>query len=220
MKKGGHSIMSILNLVKATIIGDGHVTPTGRIKFKHCARQEDWLKHKANILNSANIKTGKIRYVTRLSYGKMRDFVEIDSRKPTSTKILRDMFYPNGVKVYPNNLIVDFNFEMLSIIYQDDGRQNKISHTNNLIKGVRTRVETIPFVNMYEFSLESFDEYSIQNFQICLLNLGIESRISKRNRVIVSRAKSKKIMYEGMKPFIINCMKYKIDAIPSLSYKQ
>lgn len=212
--------MSELKLVKAIIIGDGHIDKKGSIRLHHSKKQEEWLDKKINILNNADIKTRKKCYTKSHSYGEIRDFVKVETRRPTKTKSLRELFYPNGIKVIPKEFLNYFDFEMLSIIYQDDGRQNKINHTNNIVNNKKTRVETIPFVNYYEFCLESFDKDSLEVFVKCLEKIGIESRISKRNRVIISRAKSKIIFYENIKPFVINSMEYKLSAIPTLSYEQ
>jgi hypothetical protein len=51
--------MSELKLVKAIIIGDGHIDKKGSIRLHHSKKQEEWLDKKINILNNADIKTRK-----------------------------------------------------------------------------------------------------------------------------------------------------------------
>jgi hypothetical protein len=56
-----------------------------------------------------------------------------------------------------------------------------------------------------------------------LTNLGIESRLTKvksgyGNLISISKVKSKVLFYENIKEHVINAMKYKLSAKPSLAY--
>ena len=117
----------------------------------------------------------------------------------------------------------DFGFKEWSIIYQDDGRQNKISHYNTSIKGKRVRVDCDEFVNRYCICSQGFDTSSNVELQKSLSSVGIDSSLSKvkggyGKQVVISRATSKAIFYTGIKDHVIASMKYKLSAKPHLAY--
>jgi len=123
------------------------------------------------------------------------------------------------VKVAPEEFVKEFDFKDWSFIFMDDGRSNSISHTNNLINNIRVRKETDKFTNRYEICTESFDNNS-QNILVSnLLKNGVEAYISNRNRIVISKSESKVAFYEGVKDFVVPSMGYKIESLPSLSYK-
>lgn len=214
--------MSSINDVYAIIIGDGCVNKGGGIQLHHSLDQLDWFNYKVELLKENGFKL-HIYEQAKMSYGKMRNFICAKTTHTTLGKQLRKLFYPNNKKIVPNNVVTNFDFHQWAILYQDDGRQNKISHIKKSMNGVRYRAETVPFVNRYELSKDNLDENSIKLIQNSLSNLHIHSKIYYRKNnnlpiICITRAESKKIFYEGVKQFIIPSMQYKISAIPSLSY--
>ena len=209
--------MSIDKVVVAIILGDGHVSKRSCISFHHSAKQHDYLMYKVSILEKYGYKFS-IRRDTQPSYGKLRDFSRAEGYSSTSSKKLRTIFYPNGVKIAPGQFVKDFGFYEWAFIYMDEGRANTIGHYNTVINGKRTRVETQRAVNFYEICTDGLDNESVQALRDNLLSLGIESRVSKRNRIIISRANSKILFYEGIKSFIHPSLEYKISTRPTLSY--
>lgn len=212
--------MSENSKVLAILVGDGHVTKKGRITLTHGINQKEWMITKIKILEKLGFKM-KYYETIQKSFGKVRKFVKAFSTITNRCKMLRKMFYPNDVKVITQEIACLFGFEEWAIIYQDDGRQNKINHYNSIKDGQRVRIECVPFVNRYEIATDSFDLHSIEMMQTNLDKLSINSNIMFHNskpKLCISRANDKKLFYEGIEKFVIPTMKYKISAKPCLSY--
>lgn len=210
--------MSIDKEVIAILLGDGHVSKRGIISMNHGIAQKDYLMYKVDSLAKHGFKM-RVSESDRMSYGKVRKFIRAEGYASSSAKNLRQIMYPQGVKIAPHEYVKGFSFKDWSFIFMDDGRTNIISHYNTIIDGARVRKETERFVNRYEICTESFDPIS-NNFLVeNLLSLGVESRITAENRIVISRSSSKAVFYSGIKNFIVNSMFYKIDSLPSLSYK-
>jgi hypothetical protein len=216
--------MSINNsIINSMIIGDGHIDKKGRICIQHSLKQKEWLYYKKDVLENSGYKVKfheKEYYDSRK--GKTFYFINMWTSSTFSNKKLRECFYPNDIKIIPKEISEDFGFEEWAIIYQDDGRCNKVSHYNTIKNGERVRVDCEPFVNRYEIYVNNFDIESIKNLQSSLLSLGIESKILHLKQggysIAISKAESKIKFYEGISPFIIESMKYKINTRPTLSY--
>lgn len=109
----------------------------------------------------------------------------------------------------------------LAILFMDDGRQNTISHYNSKINGVRKRIETNKYVNRYEIATHNYTEDDIYVLISFLSEYDIESKILYQHGypiLSISKTDSKNRFYEGIKPYVIESMKYKLSAKPSLSY--
>ena len=211
--------MSIDKVVVAILLGDAHVSKRGSISFNHSIDQKEYLEHKVSIMEDHGFKM-RVYETDRLSYGKMRKFVRADGYVSTRSKELRNILYPQGLKIVPESYSEMFDFTDWSFIFMDDGRANVLSHTNNLINNIRIRKETEKFVNRYEICTESFDTTSNNLLMESLKGLGVESYISSRNRIIISKATSKVNFYEGINSYIVPSMNYKVSSLPTLSYKQ
>lgn len=209
--------MSIDKTVVSIILGDGHVSQNGRISFHHCADQEEYLVYKVNLLNQYGYKFS-IKKTTSMSYGKMRNFVKAEGYCSSDSKKLRELIYPYGIKIAPPEFVKDFGFKEWSFFYMDEGRANKLGHYNTIIQGQRFRVDCEPWTNFYEICTDALDNDSIRSLTENLLSLGVESRRSNRNRIIVSRAASKAIFYEGVREYVHPSMLYKISTKPFQSY--
>lgn len=210
--------MSIDKEVVAILLGDGHVSKKGTISMHHGIAQKEYLMYKVECLSQHGFKM-RVSEMDRPSYGKIRKFIKAEGYASSAAKELRSLLYPDGVKVVPTEYAEHFGFKDWSFIFMDDGRTNSISHYNTIIDNVRVRKETEKFTNRYEICTESFDSNSNNTLVSNLLSLGVESYINTSNRIVISRAKSKAVFYDGVKEYIVPSMFYKIDAIPSLSYK-
>ena len=206
--------MSIDKDVVSCVLGDGHVSKRGRISFNHSAKQKEYLFYKLDILMQYGFKF-RVNEYSAFSYGKTRDFIKAEGYASEKSKELRSILYPEGVKVVPE-VAHQFTFSDWAILYMDDGRQNVIKHTNNVINGVRVRVEAEPFVNRYEIDTQAFSDISALTSN--LLTLGVESSVDKKGRICIRRAKDKANFYRGILPHIHGSMEYKVSALPSLSF--
>ena len=91
-----------------------------------------------------------------------------------------------------------------------------------MIDGERIRVERNPFVNRYEIYTNCFSDKSINELRDNLLKNGVETTVLNLKQggkiIAISRAKSKIAFYEGVKPFIVSSMQYKLSATPTATY--
>lgn len=207
------------------IFGDGYITKQGNVKFQHSILQKDYALFKAiKCEEYFGLKYSKYQRRKQENSFSTNDNFIINCHAKNWVKILRNQWYINSTKIIPCDIISRFGFEEWSFIYQDDGRLNKISHTNNLIDGIRTRKETSPWVNRYEICLGYPSDDQLSALQISLKNLNIDSSILNRKdgqrNISISKASSKIIFYENIKSFIFNSMQYKIDINPTLSYSK
>jgi len=205
--------MSEKELMIAMAIGDGCVTKGGSLQLTNSVKQEEYFFYKRNLLIENGIKCLKIHTYEPSGFGKNKT-LRTSTSATFKGKELRKYLYPNGIKIIPNDLeITPF---MWSIIYQDDGRQNKISHYNKFINGEKTRIDVDPWVNRYTLYTDSFDENSIQNLKSSLKSYGIESAISYSNKnkyphIHIRKKESKTLFRNLILPFIHESMMYKLN---------
>ena len=209
--------MSIDKTVVSCVLGDGHVSKRGSISFHHSIAQKDYLIHKLDILSRYGFKF-RVYEKASMSYGQMRNFIRADGYVSTKSKLLRGTIYPNGVKEVPPWAAHQFDFSDWALLYMDDGRQNVIRHTNNLINGERVRIECPPFVNRYEIDTQALDYRSLTLLINSLANLGVEASLDGKGRICVRKAASKAAFFLGVEAFIHPTMRYKVSALPSLSF--
>lgn len=214
--------MSDINDVYAIILGDGCVNKKGGIYVIHSLKQKAWLYYKAEILKENGFKF-KIKERKMLSYGKEREFITLTTTNTSVGKALREKFYPEGKKILPSD--VKLNPKQIMIIYLDDGRQNVLGHINVIVNGIKERKETNMFVNRYEFCKNSFDKTSISNLQNELLRNKIDSSVRyKTGRqngqpfICISKKLYKDMFFNMLNNIIPECMRYKLSALPSLTY--
>jgi hypothetical protein len=212
--------MSESNRVISLLVGDGCATGKGTLTFHHAASQREWLEAKIHILEEEGFKV-RFREQSSMSYGQMRNFVRAETTATTRGKALRNLLYSTGKKILPW-VVATFGFKEWAIIFQDDGRSNKINHYNTIVDGVRRRVECEPFINRYEIATNCYSLDDISLLQESLKNLGIESSVmmshKKQNLLCISRAESKVAFYKGISPYVVDSMKYKVAAKPTLGY--
>lgn len=214
--------MNIDNMLLALVIGDGFIDKRGCIGFHHSIAQKNWLLYKVGILTSFGFSV-RIKETERESYGKIRGFINARTLTTNIGKELREILYSTGEKIIPTGLANNFGYKEWAIIYQDDGRQNKIAHYNAVINKEKVRVECEPFVNRYCICSQGFNIPSQVELQNSLANLGIESSLYKvrggyGKQIVISRAKSKVDFHDGILPYVVDSMEYKLSAKPCLSY--
>ena len=217
--------MSDLSIIHAMVIGDGYVRKDGCICMKHSVVQKDYAEYKAHILKGFGfrVKTSVLPRNPK-SYSTNDNFLVITNTTKFG-KELRKKFYPNNKKVVPVEVFDDFGSQEWAILFQDDGRTNKISHYNTVIDGGRRRVECDPFVNRYEFCFPMFSDEEINAAISSLDKLGILARIGWHRKlgqrlIWISKAVGKIRFYETMRSLIVPSMKYKIIIRPTLGYKK
>jgi hypothetical protein len=194
-------------------IGDGCISKRGVLQIKHSIDQKEYVLYKKELLEQHGFKV-KVREYFRESYGEIRGFIEIYTSTTNFGKEMRKYLYPNGKKIIPSDLII--TPIMWALIYQDDGRQNKISHYISYRDNIRTRVEKSPWVNRYTLYVDCFDGDSISVLKESLLSYGIDCGISYTNKnklphIHINRKESKENFKNLIAEFIHPSMMYKLD---------
>ena len=214
-----------VNLVKfaSVIAGDGYIDQRGRVCFKHSVIQKEYADYKANkLFEYFGLKTNKYFSKKVEKSFSTNDSYLVQTHPTSWTKDLRNQWYNYSTKNIPIELYEAFGAEEWSFLYQDDGRLNKISHTNNIVEGVRVRKDCEPFVNRYEICLGYPTNELLKALQNSLLKFNIESSVIVRNdgqrNLSISKAESKIKFYELIKDFVHPSMQYKINIRPTLKY--
>lgn len=203
------------------IYGDGYINKRGEICMFHSISQKEYLYYKKNIIENYGFKT-RVHIQNYIGgFGKNKSIV-LTTTTTSFSKELRNDWYVDSKKNIPNDLLRQFGWKEWGIIYQDDGRMNKIGHYNSLRNGVRQRVEVEPWVNRYEICLGYPSDDELLSLQYSLSNLGVYSSILKRKdgqrNISISRAESKILFYENIRMNICDSMIYKMNLKPTISY--
>lgn len=178
-----------------TLLGDASLTigkncVNPRFSCSHCPAQLEYLKYKTNLLSNLG---AKIYYSKRLMTDKRTNKVYENycMSLPANPELLPFLkaFYPERKKVIPMSLMSDFTPLSLSIMFMDDGYKT---------------------TNSYAISTNCFSLDDIKKFRIFLLDkYDLETSVMKTH-VLYIRAESRDTFTELIKPYICDCMKYKL----------
>lgn len=207
------TLVSEKSLVVAIVCGDGFITESGNLCMHHAIDQKEYLDYKKVILMAEGFNFLK----DTQSLGKQRT-VRVTAGASQRGKALRSLLYATGKKVLPSGIFSNWGWLEVAILFQDGGRSNKISHYNTKKNGAVVRVECLPFTHRYEFCKPLWSKEICAEFISLLNRLGVpKSRIGGQHQIVISEGKSKIALYEGLKPHMIPCMRYKL-VRPTLSY--
>lgn len=208
------------------IAGDGYIDSKGRIGFQHSILQQEYVDYKVKYA----IDNFEMKFKTWIK-DKLTGFSTNPNYLALSTvkqyiKKLKIEWYKDKQKFLPKELILDFEWEQWAFLYQDDGRENKSNFTYNLKDGKRIKTKVPTFVNRYEIFLGNITNEYAFIFQESLTKLGVYShlryRISKSGKaqyILSIRLKeAKDLFYNKISPLLHDSMKYKMNALPSLTY--
>jgi len=204
-----------MSVVEAMVIGDGCIDSKGRIRLKHSIKQADYLRHKVALLEKDGFKVSVQEFTDeRNPYG-TREFIRASTTATTRGKDLRRFFYHRGHKFVPESVFERMGWHEWAIVFQDDGRANKISHYNTIRGGKRERVECEPFANRYEFCCPHFSDEEMVFAIASLGSLGVEARTGWHRKLgqrllWISRAQAKIRFWQGVAPFVVASMRYKL----------
>ncbi len=160
-------------VIIGTSLGDGHITASGCLKLDHSAAQMNYIKFKhgvvANISKRLQYFEGD-RFREYLTYG----FTFVTS--PHSwVKELRSILYPDGIKVFPLDVIASLKPVSLAMWYFDDGHYEDypsiamglatLTDVDNAIVGLDTAFglktylspRSLPNCHVLQFRAESSD---------------------------------------------------------------
>lgn len=214
-----------VDLVKfaAIVYGDGFITTDGRLCFKHSINQKTYAEYKADFCSKFfDLKPTFSVSAPGVNSFSVNNNFEVRFHSKAWVKRLRDLWYNGSNKNIPVELLSQFTWDEWSFLFQDDGRQNRISHFNTIIDNVRIKTEREPVVNRYEICLGYTSDNELHALIHSLSNLGIYSSILNRNdgqrNISISRAQDKIKFYENMLPRMHPNMLYKLNLPPTFTY--
>lgn len=115
--------------IYAFVFGDGTLEKASggqnsRMQIEHVARNEDYCQFKYDILS----KFTRVTLSRRFRENKNQEFIRlVTERHPRYTQV-RERMYLNGVKTIDPHMEAFLDWEMLAIIYQDDGTLSHNQH--------------------------------------------------------------------------------------------
>jgi hypothetical protein len=187
----------IQSIIIGSILGDGCLEKTktenrnSRLTLGHSEKQKEYLEWKVNILKEFGLSTGSItKCVAKSNRYKSGQCISYHtkSRKHSVFTKYRKLFYLNGKKTldFSNLHITPM---ALAIWYMDDGQKCSAS---------------------YQINTQCFNRDTLVELAKYLEKAyGLEFTIDKTNVMYLRKASISK--FESLiKPYIIDCMKYKL----------
>lgn len=109
-----------LSVLTGILLGDGYISPTGRLTINHCEQQQDYIKLNQQILGG-KIRNTVAKKMTGTGYLKEEYFgYSLGCPINAQTKKLRELAYPNGKKSV-KNILQYIDEKSLAFWYMDDG---------------------------------------------------------------------------------------------------
>jgi len=175
-----------------SLLGDAYIHPLGKICFEQADSQLEYINW-------------KYAEMQNLAYPKIASVVRFDSRSKKETFshrfFLRQIFqswryiwYPNGHKTLPDNIIEWFTPLTLAVWYMDDG---------HLEKGLA------PLLASENFSLDDVNKLA----NILSQKFDLKVYVNKNRRIRLSRSSTEDFI-RLVEPYILSAMRYKITLTP------
>jgi hypothetical protein len=185
------------DFIVGTTLGDGSIILSGRrktpyFKVSHCEKQKDYLMWKKEMLG--NLVNNVTRLEDKRGNSIMYSFHTI-AHKDLSK--LHKLFYENNKKIIKNEIDAYITPLGLAVWFMDDGSKMNTCNYRFSTDGF-TKEENQILANMLKTSFDlnvKVCEYTRNNKKYYYLFL------NKRNAINVT---------EIMKPYIVDCMKYKL----------
>ncbi len=190
-------------IICSLAIGDGCLIKKRNVKkavldIAHHIKHQDYIKYKANILESIGIKT-KATIKNRKGNTQFRVYT---NRNYLCYCVWRRL-YQNKCKIFTRKMIRNLDEWSLAILWMDDGclyyAKRKTKQGKNYL------------YKMGDIATQSFDDISLQNILNWLKKFGIDAYVTKTRSIHLNRNNVNKLI-EIVSPFVkkINSMKYKI----------
>jgi transposase len=150
-------------LIIGSVLGDGTISTQSSYSCSHSVKYADYHKHKRDMLSS--IHSGKYQIEVHKSKGKDgKNYQSIHFTTGTNKycNYLRDIFYPNGIKVFPYVLISEYlGIEGLAYWYMDDGA----THWNINNYGATCNARLLTYAFSYDQQL-AIQKVLMEKFEI------------------------------------------------------
>lgn len=194
-------------VIIGTLLGDGFLQKTGknnaRLRLEHSLKQEDYLLWKIQILD--NYFQSKPQYLERnnIKFGNSYQYIRAQSYSGSEFGKLLKLFYLNGVKVIPKEILNLLKDPLsLAIWFMDDGYfypRDKIAY----------------------IYLPKYDSDSVNNILTVLkvnFDLSPVLKIKKRGEyVLIFTVQETMKLMDIIKSFVIPSMNYKLSSQKILS---
>lgn len=175
-------------IIVGSLLGDAYIHPRGQIQFEQGINQFPYLKWKYNSLRS--LAYGLPKIIDRFDRRYNQHYVGARFWLRQYFRPLRQLFYPQGRKLVPNDIAKYITRLSLAVWYMDDG---------NLYEGKNVKIAT-----------DGFDSESIEKIQKILLSkFRIETSVQKSGKIRIS-ADSVQKFFKLIRNHIHSSMKYKI----------
>jgi len=177
-----------MEVLMGCLLGDAYIHKLGKIQIEHSVKQLPYINWKYKQLK--NLSYGKPKIVSRFDNRYKKSYQSSRFWTRQYFRSLRDKFYPEGKKIFPEEFSKYFTPLSLAVWYMDDG---------NLYKGLNVK-----------FAADGFDKKSRILLRNLLFNkFGLKSEINESGKIRLSN-KSVKRFIDIVKPHIHPDMIYKI----------
>lgn len=202
------------DLILGTMLGDGYLNKREnnvRLQMIHGPNQEDYIKHKSEVLNNLLTERGlkKETFKDKYSVTGFKTCFNFYTISHEYLSFLRQLFYPNDKKVISEDILERLNERSLAYWIMDDGSLNK---RKGKIRTDGTRIYVGARFIICTCSKDGKQEETICKKLKEKFDLDFNVRLHKKNCYVVScTTETFKKLVELVKPYIIPSMLYKID---------
>ena len=181
------------SVIIGSLLGDGYIDKHNSLQIEHSLQQKEYVYWKYEMLKSIAGKTPK--EVTRVDSRNGRTYRSIRFYTRCVMENFRNLFYSKGKRKVPDNLGKLLDDLALAVWFMDDGGRGA-----NTIHGVVFNTSNFCETDQYFLQQVLFDNFRIK------ANI---HHVGKGYQLYV-RAKSYKIFYDCIRPYVIPTMKYKL----------
>ena len=168
------------------VLGDAYVTKLGKVRIEQSVKEQEYVFWKYSHLNSL-LYSAEPRSITRYNEKQRRDYVSYRFSSRQYFRSWRNIFYPQGKKIFPESLIL--TPVSLAVWYMDDGCWT----------GSKALI-----------AIEGFNDSGQQAIQKAFqVQFDISTKIGK-NRKLLIRKQSHARFFALIATHIIPSMRYKI----------
>ncbi len=186
-----HQILKLTSdefaILVGSMLGDGYITKLGRIQIEQSERQKDYLRWKYSVLK--RISSTSVLTATRKRFsGTVTHSYRFWTKQYFHS--WRELFYPDGIKIIPAEVVSALSPLVLAVWFMDDGFLRKD--------------------NAVAIATETFSEEALQEIMNGLHEqYGVETTLVKRGRLYFGVEATRRFV-SIVSPYIIPAMRYKL----------
>lgn len=198
-------------LIVSGILGDGSIRKQRKasMTFTQCEKQKDYLFWKYDLFKKHDLLSNKMypkEIIINLNGKKFKQY-RFSTLQSYILSSYYDYFYKSGEKRITRKMLNKLDAFGLAIWYMDDGNLAKNFHKRK--DGSKKLSSINLMLNTQSFCYE--DHLIIQKYFMKVWNIETKIHKNKNKFRIVMNTTNTKIFIEIIKPYIINCLKYKIE---------